>query len=264
MIRVPAYDPDAPFVVIDIGNSHTSVATWHQGRVKTPLTFDTANHTRLDDFLAAHSDAMPKKTIAATVVSSVVPNALEVFRERIETLTGKQALVVGETIPLPLDVAVRDSKAVGVDRVCAAAAAFDRIQSGCTVVDFGTAVTVDLVDDDGTFLGGAILPGLRLQLRALHEFTAQLPKVEPGFPSLPYGTNTTEAIQTGVCRGLSGAVRALVEAYATKLNRWPQVVATGGDAEFLAPHCDFIDTLASNLVLRGIGLSFTKFLEGVV
>ena len=89
--------------------------------------------------------------------------------------------------------------------------------------------------------------------RALHEFTAVLPAVEPGFPDLPYGRNTSEAIQTGVCRGLAGAVRNLVEGYSTHLNRWPQVIATGGDAAFMAPHCDFLDKLVADLTLRGVG-----------
>jgi type III pantothenate kinase len=159
-----------------------------------------------------------------------------------------------------MDVGVKDKRAIGVDRVCEAAAAYDKLQTGCTVVSFGTAVTVDLVDDDGTLLGGAILPGLRMQLRALHENTAALPEVQPGIPELPYGRDTTEAIQNGVCRGLTGAVRGLVEAYATHLNRWPHVVATGGDVAFLAPHCDFLDTIVSDLTLRGIGLAYDKHL----
>ena len=112
-----------------------------------------------------------------------------------------------------MDVAVTDAKAIGVDRVCEAAAAYDRLSTGCTVVSFGTAVTIDLVDDDGTLLGGAILPGIALQMRALHEFTAALPEATPGFPELPFGRNTIEAIQTGVCRGLVGAVREIVEGY---------------------------------------------------
>jgi len=84
--------------------------------------------------------------------------------------------------------------------------------------------------------------------------------VNPGFPELPYGRNTIEAIQNGVCRGLAGAVRGLVEAYARHLNRWPHVVASGGDVAFLAPHCDFLDTVVSDLTLRGVGLAYDKHL----
>ena len=99
-----------------------------------------------------------------------------------------------------------------------------------------------------------------MQLRALHEHTAQLPEVPPAFPELPYGRNTAEAIQAGVCRGITGAVRAIIEAYATHLNRWPQTVATGGDAALLAPHCDFLDNVVSDLILRGVALAYDKHL----
>jgi len=119
---------------------------------------------------------------------------------------------------------------------------------------------VDLVDDDGILLGGAILPGLRLQLRALHDFTARLPAVEPVFLEAAFGRDTTEAIQTGVCRGLAGGVRWIIEGYATQLNRWPQVVATGGDLAFMLPHCDFVDSPVPYLTLRGVGIAFRKHL----
>jgi type III pantothenate kinase len=261
VIKIPPYDPDAPIVVIDIGNTHTTIATWKLGQVFTPLAFDTGDEIAFNEIFTAHIGAMSNHKPAATVVSSVVPDALPFIRERAESFLKKPALVVGDSLPLPLDVNVDDRKAVGVDRVCAAAAAYDRLQTGCTVIDFGTAITVDLIDDEGILVGGAILPGLRMQLRALHEFTAQLPMVEPGIPPLPYGRNTLEAVQAGVCRGAAGAVRGIVEGYATALNRWPQVVATGGDAAFLAPYCDFIDTVASHLVLRGIGLAYANYLR---
>jgi len=82
-------------------------------------------------------------------------------------------------------------------------------------------------------------------------------------PELPYGRSTVEAMQTGVCRGLAGAARWLVEGYATSLHRWPQVVATGGDLPLLAPYCDFVDTPVKDLTLRGIGLAYTKHLAAM-
>jgi len=257
----PPFDPDAPIIVIDIGNTTTSVAAWHGGALKTPLAVATNQPLAFEETYAAHVKSAPLGRPAATVISSVVPDALERIRVHVLARQEQEALVVGETIPLPMDVAVKDKRAIGVDRVCEAAAAYDKLQAACTVVSFGTAVTVDLVDDDGVLLGGAILPGLRMQLRALHENTAALPEVQPGIPELPYGRDTTEAIQNGVCRGLTGAVRALVEAYATHLNHWPHVVATGGDVAFLAPHCDFLDTIVRDLALRGVGVAYSNYLS---
>jgi len=254
-------DPEAPVIVFDIGNTGTHIATWHKNKLKTPVVVPTGDEKALREAFKAHIDALPHKRAAAAVIGSVVREATERVRQIVSDTLKREAIVIGDSIPLPMDVAVKDPKAVGVDRVCAAFATYDRIGTGCITVDFGTAVTVDLVDDDGVFLGGAILPGVKLQLRSLHEHTSALPDVEAGVPELPYGRDTAEAIQTGVCRGIAGAVRCLVESYATHLNRWPHVVATGGDVAFMKPCVDFIDTFATDLTLRGIGLAYTKHLR---
>ncbi len=263
MIKLPPYDPDAPVIVIDVGNTNTKVATWHDNNLKTVLSVPTGDMAAFEEAYMAHRQASGRQHHAATVIGSVVPEALKRIRAYVAELEGREPLVVGETLPFPIDLEVKDRKTVGVDRVCQAAAAFDRVQTDCTIVSFGTAVTVDLVNVDGIFLGGAILPGVALQMRALHEFTAALPLVEPAIPELAYGTNTKEAIQIGVCCGLVGAVRGIVEGYATQLNRWPQVVATGGNAALLMPLCDFVDTWTTDLTLCGIGLAYTKHLAAL-
>lgn len=257
---IPLVDPDGPAIVIDIGNTTTSIGTWQHGQVTTPLSVQTSDATAFNEALHAHLQAAPRRGPAATAISSVVPEALARIVREVEARLNRKALIVGAAIPLPIDVAVSAPGAIGTDRVCQAAAAFEQFQTGCTVVAFGTAVTVDLIDDEGTLLGGAILPGVDLQLRALHEHTALLPDVARGIPELPYGRNTVEAIQNGVCRGIAGAARSLIESYATHLNHWPQVIATGGDARFLQPYCDFIDTFVMHLALRGVGYAYSKYL----
>lgn len=262
MSRIPRkLDPDAPVIVIDIGNSSMGIATWHEDRIKTPLHIATDDTEAVEESFRAQCEASSDKLPTAVVIGSVVPKRLSDCRAIVKKMFDQNALVVGDTIELPIDVGVRDAKAIGVDRVCAAAAAFKQLQTACSIVDFGTAVTVDLVDDDGVLLGGAILPGLDVQCRALHEHTACLPEVTPEIPELLYGRDTTEAIRTGVCRGLAGAVRGLVEGYATSLNRWPNVVATGGGIELMAPVCDFVDLFVPDLTLRGVGLAYQRNLS---
>jgi type III pantothenate kinase len=262
MARIPRqFDPHAPVIVVDIGNTTTGIATWANANIRTALHTPTNDDAAFEESLKAHIQACPGGQPAAVVVGSVVSGVLDRLRETVEKSLQQQILVVGEDIELPIDVAVRDRKAIGVDRVCAAAAAYEQIKAACAIVDFGTAVTVDVVDDDGVLLGGAILPGIDLQFRALHEHTAALPVVSQGVPELPFGRDTVEAIQTGVCRGIAGAVRGIVEGYATHLRQWPQVVATGGDTEFMAPLLDFADSLVQDLTLRGVGLAYDRHLS---
>lgn len=261
MIYTPRpYDPDAPALVIDIGNTATKIATWHEGKLRAAVSVSTNDAVAFQSAYDAHIEAMPGGQSAALIIASVVPDALERIRELIIELTDHEPLVVGEKVPFPIETDLTDEQTLGTDRVCAAAAAYETIQGPCTITSFGTAVTVDVVNESGTLLGGAILPGVSMQLRALHEHTAALPMVEPGCPNLPYGRNTIEAIQTGVVRGIAGSVRGLVEGYAIHLGQWPQLVATGGDLELLLPYCDFIDSAVPDLALRGVGIAYSRFL----
>lgn len=259
--RVKKVDPTAPIVVIDIGNTSIDLGTWRDKQIEAPLSFPTDDQAAFDEAFDAHLKSFSDSgTPPVVAIGSVVPSVLDRLSKQISENIDRNVLVVGDTIPLPMQIGVRDESEIGVDRVCVAAAAYDRFERACTVVDFGTAVTVDLVSQEGELLGGAILPGAKLQLASLHEHTAQLPKVEPAIPELPFGRSTQEAMQTGVCRGLAGAVRSLVEAYATHMNQWPYVVATGGNLPLILPHCDFIDTNVPFLTLAGIGLAYDEYM----
>ena len=256
-------DPDAggpspQLIVIDIGNTRTALGSWADGEVSRVSRVPTEDAEAFAAALASLGAFFVGGRAPAGAIGSVVPKALARAVEQIGTALHLEAGVVGQSLPLPMEVDVAAPQAVGVDRVCCAAAAFERIQSACMVVDFGTAITADVVGDDGRFLGGAILPGARLQSRALHAYTAKLPEVEIVFPREPIGRDTVTAIQTGVCRGIAGAMRGIVEGIATHLGKWPQVVGTGGDLDLFLPHCDFLDSAVANLSLMGIGLAWAK------
>jgi len=204
----------------------------------------------------------PKKLL----VASVNPAALETLEAAAATAGLKDdLLLIGRDVPLPIETAVEDAEAVGVDRLCCAAAAFDRLGRACVVADFGTAITVDCVNGDGVFLGGAILPGLAMSARALHTWTAQLPEVELRQPDSVFGVNTTEAIVGGLIYGARGALRQLIEAYAENLGHWPLVLATGGDAELVVPSVDasdLVQAIVPDLALRGVAGAYYRTLLG--
>ena len=245
-------------VAIDVGNRGIALGGWDAMKVVGAAHLPTSDHQQFPAALTRLCTGFPNGKPHAVVLASVVPDAVGWIRDCVTSVAKVRAPVVGSEIPLPIPVAVREPDRVGVDRVCAAAAAFDRSGHACTVVDFGSAVTVDLVDDQGTFVGGAILPGPALQARILAEGTAALPEVALAPPEQPIGRDTVEAIRSGIYNGIAGAVRGLVEQYATVLNTWPQVVATGGDLEALLPRCDFIDTAVPDLALMWVGLAYAR------
>ena len=114
--RLPEYDPEAPIIVIDIGNTTTGVATWQMDRLITPLSVATGENAAFDEAFTAHLDALAPAKPAAVVIGSVVPKALKKACSYVSERLDCDALVVGTTIPLPMDVGVDDAKAIGGGR----------------------------------------------------------------------------------------------------------------------------------------------------
>ena len=126
------------------------------------------------------------------------------------------------------------------------------------LVIIGTAITIDCCNDAGDFLGGAIAPGVAMQLDALHEKTAKLPRVTLARPAGAFGDTTEQAILNGVYHGVRGMVKELIESYATALGYWPDMIATGGDAHTLFEGWELVHAIAPDLTLYGIALAYTE------
>ncbi len=245
-------------VVIDIGNTNTGIARWVEGNVEDTRRVTTGDTTELVSALDEVRSLCENQERQAIVISSVVPEAAEYLASHIEQELDLRPFIVGQNTPLPVETAIEKSESVGIDRVCAAAAAFSRTEHACVVVQIGSAITIDLIDDDGVFQGGVIFPGMQLQASVLEEKTAQLPNVELTVNASVIGKNTEQAIQNGIVCGVAGAIRGVVEAIASERNQWPQVVMTGGGCQFLKEKLDFIDSWVPDLCLMGVGLSYIK------
>jgi type III pantothenate kinase len=249
---------NASLLLLEIGNSHVTVATDIAGQLRSQHRF---GHDQLDQVLdcAGQSwDALPDDRIKSIAAASVVPRILSSLRGRLGERFESPLLAVGQELHRPLSLAVEAPEKVGVDRVCAAAAAYEVLSRACVIASFGTAITIDCVNDEGVFMGGAILPGIGLQARILHEATAALPLVRIDDAAGVFGASTEHAIRNGVIYGAVGALREITERYATELHAWPQLVLTGGNASLVSRHCDFFDSVVPDLCLRGIALAYRR------
>lgn len=164
-------------------------------------------------------------------------------------------LITWPDVPIKTDV--DDPDRVGIDRLLSAYAAWIRFQSPLVVIDAGSAITVDWVDDRGTFCGGAILPGLELQSRSLVMGTEALPQIElnTDVPVALPAKNTADAIRAGIVLGVAAGLEGLVDRYASGSGHAEnefQVVLTGGDARTLSPHVRKSHQTISNLVCQGL------------
>lgn len=162
---------------------------------------------------------------------------------------------------LPIEVAIPAPEKVGLDRLAAAVAANHMRQKDrpAIVVDAGTAITIDVVSAEGAFVGGAILPGMRTSAKALAAQTDALPQITVDLENKPLaiGTNTTEAMQSGLFWGSVGAVRETIRRVSDQLNsdKPPQIFFSGGDVNYLAPWMDLDIETVDHLVMRGVALA---------
>jgi type III pantothenate kinase len=248
----------ANLLILEIGNSHIAVATSIKQQIRTQERFGHDQLTALLDHAEQAWAALPDDAQKAVVAASVVPQLTQTLCEVIARRLGSPALIVGHNVRRPILLAVESPESVGIDRVCSAAAAYDQIRAACAIASFGTAITIDCVNSEGVFMGGAILPGLALQAKSLHTGTAMLPEATIQATGSVYGTTTEQAISNGVLYGVAGALREIIERYATDLKTWPRLVATGGNAELVCRQCDFVDHLVPDLCVRGISLAYNK------
>jgi type III pantothenate kinase len=245
----------------DVGNTHVRIAHVESEDVSDVQAFRLGDLGDLGRAVAILWERMPDPK--RVVASSVNPSGLRALEAAITEAIDQETLAVGRDLALPLTTTIDNPQAIGVDRMCTAVAAFDRLGMACIVADFGSATTIDCIDDKGNFLGGAILPGLKMGARTLGKETAQLPEVKLRQPDWVFGRNTEDAICGGLVLGTRGALRYFVESYATELGHWPVVIATGGDAELVCGDIhedELVQAIVPDLALRGVALAYYRCL----
>ena len=255
-------------IAIDIGNTNITIALFLNGEEKFIESVLGKSEAELTDLLKSTWQKIPiaksskeKKRNGVIVVSSVKPVWTMLIQKLAKESLGEETLLIGKNIPLPMDMAVDEPGEVGTDRVVSAAAAYAVVEDAVVVADFGTALTIDLVDERGVFLGGVICPGFEISAEALKENTAQLPKIKVTRPKTPYGKSTAEAINCGLYYSAIATLQEVIRRYAEKIGKWPQTVITGSAAKIVKDDCDFIDSYVPNLVVKGIALTYRKYIE---
>ncbi len=255
-------------IAVDIGNTNITIALYLKDEEQFIKSVSGRSRAKLTDIFKSAWDKIPiaksskeGKRDGVIVVCSVKPAWTKLIQEIVKDNLDEKVYIIGENIPLPMSLWVDEPEKGGTDRVDSAAAAYAVVKDAVVVADFGTAVTIDLVDEKGVFLGGAICPGLEISARALKEHTAQLPKAKVTRPKAPYGKNTTEAIKCGLYYSAVATLQEVIRRYAENLGKWPHTVLTGSAAEIIKDDCEFMDSYVPNLVIKGVVLTYKKYIE---
>ncbi len=249
-------------LTIDVGNTQVAVGLFRQDELVGHWRFSTKQQTsdemRWELLGVLALDGFTPADIEGVAVSSVVPSVTATMRCVAPALSHGPVLVVGPGIRTGMPILIDNPREVGADRVVNAVGARERHGTPVIVVDFGTSTNFDVVDEDGAYIGGVISPGLEIATRALISGTAALRRVEFVPPRSPIGKGTVEAIQSGALYGHAGMVDGIIRRLVDEVGGSPAVVATGGLAPTIVPHCRNVETVDEYLTLEGLRIIFDR------
>jgi len=244
-------------LAIDCGNTNTVFSIWNGESFLATWRASTEHQRTADQYFVWLSTLMRLHgldvKINEVIISSTVPRVVFNLRVLCSRYFDCRPLVVGKPeCLLPAPPRVDPGTQVGSDRLVNAASAFERHGGNLIVVDFGTATTFDVVDDDGAYVGGAIAPGVNLSLEALHASTAALPHVDVTKPAAVIGTNTVACMQAGIYWGYIGMVQGMTARIKAERGREMQVIGTGGLAPLFAQGAALFDVIEDDLTMHGL------------
>jgi len=241
-------------LAINIGNTNTTMGLFKGMRLKQKFTL--ANKKRI--FASAIKKITSKYQIESVVISSVVPQITKSIKQALGKALHSPPLIIGKDIFVPLKNLYLKPKTTGQDRLVNAYAAADLYGTPVVAVDFGTAITFDVVSREKEYLGGMIIAGAAKSLEALAKHTALLPIVKLKKPPELIGRSTKNSILSGIVYGLARLTDGLIADIKNKIGDQARVIACGGDARLIADYCRKIDRIDTDLTLKGIALVYQK------
>ncbi len=240
----------------DVGNTNIKLGLFSGKRLAATWRLASDLRRTADEYglLVAQLLGPRVRRVRTFAIASVVPALGVALATCGRRLFRRPALPIDHTAPFGFTVGYQPPSDVGVDRLVDAAAALAGRRPPLIIVDFGTAVTLNVVSRQGVYLGGAIAPGLELAADALFRRTTKLPPIALAAPRAAIGRSTLEAMRSGVVLGAAAAVDGLLERMFRELGERPPVVATGGTADLIAPLCRLVGRVEPDLTLHGIRL----------
>jgi len=243
-------------LAIDIGNTNITAGIFRDKRlvakVKTPSHASYLYARSLRKLLK--SAGLTSADVGSVVISSVVPLVLGRLVVELGRMAFRRSCIIGRDVKAPIRNMYRNKDEVGQDRLVNALAAKALYGAPAVIVDFGTAITFDIVSARGDYLGGLILPGIKMSLESLHRKTALLPRVELKPATSIIGKDTVNSMRGGILFGLGAMCDGLVSRYRKMLGKRLKVIATGGNAGLIKRYTKSIQIVDEDLTLKGLSL----------
>ena len=250
-------------LAIDMGNTNTVIGgideanTYFIERVTTDHSrTDTEYAVSFKNILEMHR--INPKQIEGAILSSVVPPLNATILSAVEKVTGLKPLLVGSGMKTGMNILMDNPKTVGSDMIVDAVAALREYPAPLIIIDMGTATTMSVIDPAGNYIGGVILPGLRISLDTLSSRTAQLPQISLETPGKVIGKNTIDCMRSGIMYGTASMIDGIIDRMEAELGEKTTVIATGGLSRFVMPLCRHDIIIDNALLLKGLFILYQK------
>ncbi|MEL4105568.1 type III pantothenate kinase [Oscillospiraceae bacterium WX1] len=250
-------------LAIDVGNSNIVIGCIDGGEISHVFRMLTDISRTECEYAVGIKNILEFEGIRCdgfhgAIISSVVPPLLPVLKTAVKSLTGLDALVVGAGVKTGMNILIDNPAQLGSDLVADGVAAIATYRLPVIVFDMGTATTISVIDKNGSYIGGAIYPGVALSMNALSSGTSQLPKVPIEPPSRAVSGNTIDCMKSGAIFGTASMIDGMIDRIEAELSMKATVVATGGLSARIIPYCRHEIIHDENLLLRGLSIIYEK------
>lgn len=237
----------------DIGNTSITLGLFDEEAIVEEFRLASDKDLSQEEYEVLLKTLFKPYKIDGCIIASVVSELNKKFQSSVENVFKIKSIMLSSECNTGIKIALTNPSEAGADRIANAYGAFMLYSKPCIVVDFGTATSFDIINKKGEFVGGAIAPGLNLQMKVLNSFTSKLPKIDVAISTKAIGNNTSDAILSGVIRGTAAMIDGLVEQCEEELGLKATLVATGGYSgliqNYLKRPFDFINP---TLTLEGL------------
>ena len=250
-------------LAIDVGNTHIVLGCIEAGRILNtvrirtdPLETNAEYAMKLKEVMEIYE--IDPNGFEGAIISSVVPPVTDSLAKAVKKLTGRDCIIVGTGMDTGISVCIDDPDTLAPDILVGSVAAVENYSAPAIIMDLGTATTIVAVDGERRYRGGAILPGVKLSYRALAAGTSLLPDISIVPPGRVIGTNTVDAMRSGAVYSTAAALDGMIERMEAELGAPCAVIATGGLAKDITPHCRHDIVCDDDLLLKGLWCLFEK------
>ncbi len=250
-------------LAIDIGNTNIVIGGIEDDKISFEARIATDHIKTSDQYGVEIKNILSlfevePSSVEDCIISSVVPPVFNSVQTGVMKVIGKPPMVVGPGVKTGLNILMDTPSQVGSDRIVIAVAALAEYKAPLILLDLGTATTIEVVGEGNSYLGGCIIPGVRISLEALTSRTAQLPGIRLDRPGKVIGKNTVDCMRSGIMYGTAAMIDGMLERVEEELGQTTKVVATGGMAPFIAPLCKRDIKVERDLLLKGLNIIYKK------